>query len=94
MKEIIIEFPNGDKFSVSAKEIALNRTNYYESQGEFGYKSNEWHEEFEHSMQDDILIDWLVNDINWSDIKHCATKIVNGECDYDKLFPDANFKIN
>ena len=94
MKEIIVTFSNGDKFSVSAKEVALNRTNYYESIGNFGYKSNEWHEEFEHSMQDDVLIDWLENDMNWEDIKSYATKIITEEVNYAKLFSGAEFKIN
>ena len=94
MKEIIVTFSNGDKFSVSAKEVALNRTNYYESIGNFGYKSNEWHEEFEHSMQDDVLIDWLENDMNWEDIKSYATKIITEEVNYSKLFSGAEFKIN
>ena len=93
MKEIIVTFPNGDKFSISAKEVALDRTNHYESIGNFGYKSNEWHEEFEYSMQDSILIDWIENDMNWSDVKSYATKIVTEEPDYDKLFTEAEFKI-
>jgi hypothetical protein len=93
MKHIDITFPNGDRFFVPAKEVALNRTNYYESKGDFGYKSNEWHEEFEHSMQDDVLIDWLQNDMNWEDIQHCATKYEDTEPNYYKLFSEAKFKI-
>jgi len=93
MKSVILKFPNGDKFAVPAKEIALNRTNYYAESENLGYKTNEWHEEFECSMKKDILIDWVENNMSWEDIEHCVTKIESQAPDYNILFTDATFTV-
>jgi hypothetical protein len=54
---------------------------------------NAWHEEFETSMQDDILLDWIQNDMNWEDVEPYAIEIPSEEPDYSNMYCEANFKI-
>lgn len=93
MKSIIIEFENGKRFKVSCKEVALNRTNYYAEHNNLGHKTNAWHEEFETSMQDDILLDWIQNDMNWEDVELYAIEVPSPEPSYSEMYCEATFKI-
>jgi hypothetical protein len=84
MKSIIIEFENGKRFKVSCKEVALNRTNYYAENNNLGYKTNAWHEEFETSMQDDILLDWIQNEVHTE--QHDGHQGIDGQHIVDVAF--------
>ena len=92
MKLIRIEFPNGDVFNVTAKEIALDRTNHYMELVNFRYKSGEWHDEFEQSMEDYILIDWVMN-MNWGKLHKIAIKENTPAISYDTMLQSAKFEI-
>lgn len=92
-EDVVITFENGDVFTVPANVIALNRTEYYSSVDGFEKGSEEWDREFEHSMTTDEILDWIQNDMNWSDLEPHATKVEdNDEPDYDHMFTRAQIK--
>lgn len=92
-KNIHIEFPNGDVYSIPIKKIARNRTDFYSGQNKLEYRSNEWYEELEKSMQEGFLLDWIQNNMGWEDIEHIATPVLLKVINYDRLFKEAKFKI-
>lgn len=93
-KIIIVKFPNGDEFSIPASVIANHRTKYYSEVDGYEENSEEWNEEFELSMKNDELYDWIQNNTDWSDIKEYATKLENDSIvDYDDMWSRAEFNV-
>lgn len=87
MSKIKITFPNGDMFELAAEIIATARTEYYAKVDGFEKNSQEWKDEFEHSMTPYELKDWLEGNMDWVDIKDHAVKIETTEApNYDKLW--------
>jgi len=75
MKVIRISLPNKEVFELKAEVVALERTKYYADVDGFTRGSREWDEEFENSMEDYELTDWLSNNMNWEDIESHLTKV-------------------
>lgn len=70
MKVIRIDTPKG-QYDLPLKFVAEDRANEYESVG-----SREWQEEVEWVVQDNFEgVDWLLNNMNWVDVKDHAVKV-------------------
>ena len=93
MKSIRINFPNGHIFEVESTVIATLRTNHYSKKEGISKDSVEWNAEFEYSMQSDILLDWIQNDVDWFEIEDHAIFIEPEKISYDTMFDNAKFKI-
>jgi len=94
MKKVVITFINGDKFEIVAETIAEMRTNYYANKDGFKVESNEWKEEFAHSMTNYELKDWIQNNLDWKDISQHTLRVDIPEVvDYQKLWSDIGINI-
>lgn len=71
MKAIRITMPDGSRWEVPAHVVADDRARFYsegEKSGDEGYR-----EEFEYALEDDDgLLDWAANNMDWSDVVTCA----------------------
>lgn len=76
MKVIIVDTPKG-QYSISLREVAKHRADYYACEVDGHEKhSKEWDEEVEYVMSDDYEgIDWILNNTDWSDWEGTATKL-------------------
>ena len=92
MKIIKITLPNQEVYELNPYMVAYDRTKYYANSDGFIRGSREWDEEFEVSMENRELTDWLGNNMNWEDIKPYV-KRVEEKKDYQKLFLDATIII-
>lgn len=80
MKYIRVTMPDGSKWDIFASFIARDRARYYAKREGGEINSKEWRkiykEEYEITMEDRLeLIDWLANNMNWSDVENIAEKI-------------------
>lgn len=89
MKVLRVKMSDDTEWDIPAKFIAEARTKYYSvgrgktykdgklvwQESSFKPGSKEWEEEFKQSMQDDELIDWAGNNMNWSDVKDVAVRV-------------------
>lgn len=90
MKLLIINFPNGDRYSVPAKTIARIRAEYYVGRDidsgdilECDRKEN-IKEEIEYALGDNYeLKDWVLNNMNWCDLENLVTKLENKKAEVD-----------
>lgn len=89
---IIITFPNGDKFELDPKFVAENRADYYSVYEGFSRDSDEWTDEFNHSLKYEIE-DWLANNLDWNDIKDNVVKIERIDIDYNEYFKKGDIEI-
>ena len=98
-KQLIIKFPNGDEFAVSAQYVATIRARYYAQidfdAGDVPDLEAAIKAEVEYAMTDTFeIIDWIGNQMNWKDIKDVATRVADEtKPDYDALFHDAKFEL-
>jgi hypothetical protein len=64
MKVICVTMPDGSHWAVPAKIVAHQRATYYAQKGD------SYHEEYGYTMsQDDELLDWAANNMNWDDVR-------------------------
>jgi len=68
MKKLLIKFKNGDTFEVPASIIAEMRTEYFSQVDGFTRDSKEWKAEYDLSMGEEELNDWVQNNVDWEDI--------------------------
>lgn len=76
-KYLRVTMPDGSKWDVPAQIIASNRARYY-AKLDSGEESGEPYNTIyalELSADDDELIDWAANNMNWNDVEGCATRI-------------------
>ena len=75
-----VTMPDGSKWDVPAWVIADNRAKYYKEQGE------NYQEEYDVALENDgVLMDWAAGDMDWSDVKSTARKVITGdEVDYQE----------
>lgn len=71
IKQILIQFPNGEVWGLDAFDVAYNRADYYASKESDPKKSLEvFDEEFDYTARsEDVLADWLFNNMDWKDLK-------------------------
>jgi hypothetical protein len=101
MQEYIkIKFPNGHKFLVPIRIVAHNRAKHYAPfivdiknfKGDDKIEANKYREYYESTLNPDIALDWIKNDMDWLDIQPHAERVDYDEPNYDELFNDAKFK--
>lgn len=76
---IIVKMSDGTKWKIPTHIIALSRTTYYSINDPFEVDSEEWKAEYEQSMKEDELLDWLQSNMNWDDVSNHATVLPNRE---------------
>jgi hypothetical protein len=102
MKEHIqIKFPNGHKFLVPIRIVAHNRAKHYAPEyldvknfeGDDKLEATKYREYYEASLNPDIALDWIKNEMDWIyDIQPHAERVDYDEPNYDVMFNDAKFK--
>ena len=97
IKVIRIKMPDGD-YDVPLEFVARHRANYYAnldaSRGEGTYEEN-FKNEVEYVMNDDYEgIDWLENNMDWSDVSGVAVKLSSPpKADIEEAFCNAEKTI-
>jgi len=92
-KYIRVIFKNGEKYDISSDVIATNRTNYYAQVDGYEKDSSEWVKEFEYSLEESELLDWVKNNMNWSDLKDDAVRIRGESFNYEEEFSNSKIKV-
>ena len=71
VKRIVLQFPSGEVWSIDATEIANNKANYYADKEKTCKERNDVYSvEYLNTIKnEDELIDWMFNNMNWNDIK-------------------------
>jgi hypothetical protein len=79
-KYLRVTMPDGSQWDVSVSEIARDRASYYAEQ-DTGAKAGDkfakvFMKEYNYTMKnDDELMDWATNNMNWSDVSAFAQKV-------------------
>jgi hypothetical protein len=95
MKRIKIKFNNGEIYYLDADIIAKKRADYYAIEVD-GFKkdSPEWQEEYEYSLDDNELLDWIGNNVDWCDIENLVYKMGDDiPYDYSEHFYNTEMEI-
>lgn len=91
-KSIIIQFSNGERYAVPVDIIQENRWHYYAERDDISIEECRIQEAW--YMQDDFeLIDWVKNNMNWSDLEEHATIVDSPAFDYDATFGEAEVTL-
>jgi hypothetical protein len=94
MKDYLrIKFPNGDKFNVPTRIVAINRANYYAKKEDTPQGSTSWEKLLTESHDKDELLDWVENNMDWLDLQPYAERVDEDEPDYSDMFHKAKFKL-
>jgi len=80
MKFLRVTMPDGSQYDVPADIIASNRAAYYaerDTKTTCGAKYDKaFKEEYDYTLDnDDEIMDWSANNMNWSDVKSLAKKV-------------------
>ena len=94
-QKLIIKFSNGEVYEVPASSIAEARTDYYMKVDGYERLSEDWKKEFQYVMNNENeLLDWVQNNMDWSDLKGAARKVEPKDSfDYDEEFFNAKFLL-
>jgi hypothetical protein len=101
MQEYIkIKFPNGHKFLVPIRIVAHNRAKHYAPfivdiknfKGDDKIEATKYREYYESTLNPDVALDWIKNEMDWLDIQPHAERVDYDEPNYDEMFNDAKFK--
>ena len=93
MKYIEMDTTRG-KYKVPLKIIATNRAKYYAENDGFEKDSDEWKVEMIYIMEDDYEgIDWLMNNMDFEDIKPFMEKVEEPVQNTDWFYSSDNFNI-
>jgi len=94
-RKIEITFSNGRVYSIPAKIVAEHRADYYATK--FEGEEGTYDEIFEKEMwaldDDNELVIWLSNNMNWEDVKDEAKEQRIKEIDKSKEFTNADKEI-
>jgi len=75
-KKILVKFSDGKTYAIPAEFVANARAKYYADKDVLkngGIFAEIFQQEFEYTMKnDDELLDWLENNMNWEDVKEVA----------------------
>jgi len=84
-KNLRVTMPDGSKWDVPVKYIALDRASYY---------AKEFDDNKDRSLMEDTMPlfnsdpyevkDWAANNMNWNDVKDFAVMTVPSGCDYQE----------
>lgn len=79
-KVIIVNMPDGSQWQVPCNVIAEDRASYYSDVRELDYDTV-----FDKTMEDnDLLISWAENEVNWHSIRQYAKMIREPKVDYEE----------
>lgn len=81
-KELQVQMPDGSWWGVPAMEIARARTDHYSLLGEDDF---DYDRELNYTLDNnDELIDWAENNMNWDDVAATARLVAEAPaCDFD-----------
>jgi hypothetical protein len=98
-KKILVKFSDAKTYAIPAEFVANARAKYYADKDVLksgGVFAEIFQQEFEFTMKDDEeLLDWLENNVNWEDVKEIA-ELYNVEyfpANYDDEFGSAYKEI-
>ena len=81
MKKIRITMNDGSKWEVPASVVAKNRATYYTEKD----KDVTYQEEYDYTMsEDDELLDWAANNMNWEDVEKSAIRVSVADIDFQE----------
>lgn len=69
-KQIHVTMPDGSIWAVPAELVARHRAAYYAAKE--GEASGKREYAYALGMNDDVLVDWAENNMNWTDVAHAA----------------------
>lgn len=90
MKYMEVEMPDSSRYEIPAWLIAKSFADYYQ---EVDHSSNLDHMETFFSVlnDDDELVDWSCNNMNWEDVSEFAIKVYDGDpIDFNEGWSDGN----
>jgi len=95
MKFIKIEMLDKSVWEIPARIVALHKATYYADKANSGERNVVFAKEFEFMLEDDDeIIDWLQNNMDWSDIKSEAHKVTdNVDVDYEDDFCNREMEV-
>lgn len=91
-KQIHIKLGNGEEWVIDPSWVATKIADHYSSVDH----GDEWEAEYKIAIADgDEMIDFLLNNFNWEDIKYAAKQLPRKveEPDYEQLWLDAECKM-
>jgi len=100
LKQLRVTFSDGVSYHIPVDVIARSRASYY-AEKDTKMKCGEeydkvFKEEFDFTMSDNSeIIDWAFNNMNWSNVKSCATVTTpdNKRVNYDKEWTNVEHRI-
>ena len=79
MKFLHVGMPDYSIWKVDARLIADDRAGYYSE-----FKREDYDTIYDETMEDnDVLIDWAENNMEWSSVSNVAIKVRDARMDYD-----------
>lgn len=99
MKRIYITFPNDDVWTITVRQVAEDRARYYAARdyayGEaVGTYADAYRAELDYGLRnEEELIDYLQNNMDWNDACRLAKMRDSGGYDYAAEFDNARFEV-
>lgn len=90
-----VSMPDGSVWEINIEQVARHRAAHYAKKGEFGGSEEEslYSDTLPLFMSEHFeLIDWLKNNLNWSDIS--ATMVEVPDTDYGDIWLEGDFVVN
>lgn len=88
-----IKFPNGHKFNVPTSVVAINRSNYYALKDLVIPGTADWDSLMAESSDEDELLDWAENSMDWLELQPYAERVDEDEPDYSEMFHKVKMKL-
>lgn len=93
-KHLLIEMPDGSKWTVPVSLIAMNRATYYAGNDGVSIETSLNNDTLPLFEADESEIKgWAVNNMNWEDVEHMAVCIGKGDVDYQDGWLNGEKKI-
>lgn len=93
-KRLLIEMPDGSKWTVPVSLIAMNRATYYAKNDSVSIEASLNNDTLPLFEANEFEIkDWAANNMNWEDVEHMAVCIGKGDTDYQEGWINGDNKI-
>ncbi len=63
----VFKLCDGNVYRLNVEVIARNRVEYYSKSDEFEQGTDQWNLQYQHSLENDELEDWFLNNMNFED---------------------------
>jgi len=96
MKVLRVTMPDGSKWDVPADAVARNRAKHYADTKTHGASwQARFDDEYAYTMdEDDELVDWAKNNMNWSDVEVVAVRsAVPADVDFEEGWANGEMKV-